>query len=197
LGLAYFLKGMSTEALQSCERAMQLNPYDAFAAWISGRLAYRLNLYEEAVGNFKRMIELLPDFYTAYSDLAQAYENMGMTQLALETQKRAVEACRRYLKNFPNEARAHILLATNSARLGMREEAIAEGLLAVGLSPDDPVMMYNMACLYSLLNESEAAMQWLNKSIQHGRRDFEWMKRDPALNNIRNHPDYKKIVDEQ
>jgi serine/threonine protein kinase/Tfp pilus assembly protein PilF len=194
LGLAFFLKGQSKEALEACAAAIQLNPYDAFASWISGRLSYRLNQYEQAVAHFRRTIELLPDFYTAYSDLSQTFENMGQVESAVETQTKTVEACKRYLQNFPNEARAHIFLATNSARLGLREEAITEGFIAVGLSPDDPVMMYNMACLYSVLNEPEASLEWLARSIRNGRRDFEWMKRDPSLDNIRNLPVYQKLV---
>src|SRR3990172_1644522 len=117
-----------------------------------------------------------------------------MIELALDSQRRTVEACRRYLESSPNEARAHIFLATSSARLGLWSEAVAEGELAARLAPDDPVMMYNVACLYSLLNEQETAVQWLARSIQHGRRDFEWMKRDPALENIRNHPSYKALL---
>ena len=64
----------------ACKRAIELNPCDAFAQWISGRLSYRLNKYEEAIERFQKTVELVPDFYTAYSDLAQAYENSGQHQ---------------------------------------------------------------------------------------------------------------------
>lgn len=194
LGLAYLLKGMSNEALASCQQAMQLNPYDAFAAWILGRLYYRLGRYEDAAKQFKNTIKLLPSFYTAYSDLGQTLQNVGLKDQAVEMYKETIEACSRYLESFPDEARARILMATSCAKLGDKTRAIREGLLAVGLSPDDPVMMYNMACLYSLLNEPEAGIQWLRKSIQHGRRDFEWMQRDPTLENVRNHPSYQALL---
>jgi adenylate cyclase len=197
LGLAYFLKGMVSEATDACRNAIQLNPYDAFATWISGRIAYRLNQYEESIQHLKKTVELLPDFYTAYSDLAQAYENLGMMELAMDAQRKTVAACRHYLQTSPNEARAHVFLAMSSARLGQRKEALTEGHLAAKYSPDDPVMMYNLACLYSLLDEKETAVQWLAKSIQYGRRDFEWVKRDPALENIRNHPAYKTLFGEK
>jgi serine/threonine protein kinase/Flp pilus assembly protein TadD len=190
LGQAYFLKRMIEEARDACRKATELDPNDPFAAWISGRLLYRMNLYEEAAERFRKTIELLPDFYTAYADLSQAYHNLGMHEIANETRKKTLEVCRRYLQHYPNEARAVIFLATSYAWLDARDEAIYEGKRAAKLSPKDPVMMYNLACLFSLLNEKDEAVRWLSQSIQYGRRDFEWMKRDPELENIRNHPGY-------
>ncbi len=194
LGLAYFLKRMIEEAREACRKAAQLDPNDPFAAWISGRLLYRMNQYMEAAERFRKTIELLPDFYTAYGDLSQAYENLKMPEIATETRKKTIEVCRRYLQNYPNEARAHIFLATSYAWLNARSEAIAHGKRAAELSPEDPVMMYNLACLFSVLHEQDEAVHWLSKSIQLGRRDFEWMKRDPELNNIRNHPGYLALI---
>ena len=194
LGLAYFLKRMIDEAREACRKAVELDPNDPFATWISGRLHYRMNQYDEAAERFRRTIELLPDFYTGYNDLSQTYENTGMAEMATETRKQTIEACRRYLQQFPNEARAHILLATSYAWLDARSEAIAEGERAAEISPTDPVMMYNLACLFSLLNEQDKAVHWLSQSIHYGRRDFEWMKRDPELENIRNHPGYQALL---
>lgn len=194
LGLAYLLKRMSAEAIEACGRAIDLNPQDAFATWISGRLAYRLNNYNEAAKFFLRTVELVPDFYTAYSDLAQAYQNMGLTDEAVDARKATIKACRDYLGNYPDEARAYIFLATASAWLRDLSAAREAGEKAEQLSPDDPVMMYNLACLYSILNEQDRAIAFLEKSIQNGRRDFEWMKRDPALENIRHHPGYLKLL---
>jgi len=194
LGFAFFLKRMEKEAIDACRKAIRLNPHDAFATWISGRLAYRLNRYEEAARWFQHTIELLPDFYTACNDLAQTYENLGMLEEAAYAHRKTIETCRKYLERFPSEARAHIFLANSSVRGGEREAAIAEGKIAAQLSPNDPVMMYNLACLYSQLNQPEIAVEWLEKSIENGRRDFEWMKRDPELENIRTHPAYLELV---
>lgn len=193
-GLAYFLKGMIQEAEQSCRKATELNAQDAFAVWISGRLAYRMNRYEEAADRFKRTIELLPDFYTAYSDLSQAYQNLGLVDRAEETKAKAAEACERCLANFPGEARAYIFLATSCAWLGRKEKAMEAGAKALELSQDDPVMMYNAACLYSLVNEQDLAVHWLARSVEKGRLDLEWVMRDPSLNNIRNHPGYLALM---
>lgn len=194
LGLAYLLKGLGQVAIEACNKAIELNPYDSFAVWISGRLFYRLNKFEEAAQRFKRTIELLPDFYTAYSDLSQAYANMGMTQAANAMKRETIRACRRYIENFPREARAYTILATASAWIGEREQAVEAAEQARQLSPNDPVLLYNLACLYSILDEPENALTHLRESIRLGRRDFEWMNRDPSLENLRKHPGYKDLL---
>lgn len=196
LGLAELLKGHGQTAIEACNKAIDLNPYDAFAAWIAGRLYYRLNQYEEAAQRFKRTIELLPDFYTAYSDLAQAYENMGMSQAAIEMKRETIQACRRSIANFPREARAYNFLATASAWLGERKQAMEAAERARELSPEDPVLLYNLACLYSILEEIDTALSYLRESIRLGRRDFEWMNRDPSLANLRKHPAYNTLQTE-
>lgn len=197
LGLAYFLKGVIRDAEESCRKAIQLNPQDAFALWISGRLAYRMQRFEEAAERFKRTIELLPEFYTAYADLARSYQNLGLTDRALDVRQVEVVAGERYIAHFPNEARAHIFLANAYATLGEPEKAKEAGSNALKLSPNDPVMMYNAACLYSQLNEQDLAIYWLKKSFELGRRDLEWVKRDTDLDNIRNHPEYLALIGEK
>jgi non-specific serine/threonine protein kinase len=196
LGLAYFLKGMGQEAVEVCARAIDLNPHDAFAIWISGRLLYRMNHYTESIERFQRTIYLFPDFYTAYSDLTQAYANLGMQDVAREMRKKTVEACRRYLEHSPRESRARIFLANSLAWLGQRDDALAEGKAAIELNPQDPVMMYNLACLYSILNEPEPAIDWLTKSVRQGRRDSEWIRRDPSFSNLRDHARFVELIAE-
>ena len=54
--------------------------------------------------------------------------------------------------------------------------------------------MYNLACLYSQLGDPDTAISWLKKSIHSGRFDLEWIKRDPDLANLRNHPEYLALI---
>lgn len=45
---------------------------------------------------------------------------------------------------------------------------------------------YNRACLYSLLDKKEAAIKSLERSVELGLLDYNHLKNDPDLNNIRN-----------
>ena len=61
------------------------------------------------------------------------------------------------------------------------------------LRPEDPTVLYNLACSYSLTRQFEKAVASLNLAIQRGYRDFQWLTKDPDLKELRSHPLYKKI----
>ena len=54
--------------------------------------------------------------------------------------------------------------------------------------------VYNLSCTYSLLNEKAKAIEYLDKSIKTGYRNYAHIKEDTDLDNIRNEESYKKIL---
>jgi hypothetical protein len=69
-----------------------------------------------------------------------------------------------------------------------------EGDKALELSPDDPIMMYYGACLYARLGEKKEAIRLIGDSINSGYENFEWIKRDPDFENIRNEPGFIELI---
>lgn len=53
------------------------------------------------------------------------------------------------------------------------------------LRRDDPLVHYNLACSYSLLGEIDAAFKTLKNAILLGYDDFNYLRRDPDLENLR------------
>lgn len=62
------------------------------------------------------------------------------------------------------------------------------------LQPDNTVIYYNISCLYARKNKPKKAVEWLKQAIEKGYSDWEQIKSDPDLENIRNTAYYKKIV---
>lgn len=54
----------------------------------------------------------------------------------------------------------------------------------------------NLACLYSLAGEVSSALDALEKSYEAGLADPDWMRQDSDLDNIRNHPRYRALVEQ-
>ncbi len=75
------------------------------------------------------------------------------------------------------------------------EEAKREGAKALELSIGDPIMMYYGACLYSRLGEKGKAVELLKSAVANGYENFEWIKRDPDFNTIRNEPGYLELME--
>jgi thiol-disulfide isomerase/thioredoxin len=54
---------------------------------------------------------------------------------------------------------------------------------------------YNCACAYSLKGEKPKALEQFEKSLKDGYADFDHMAEDTDLDNIRNEPKYKELVE--
>ncbi len=55
----------------------------------------------------------------------------------------------------------------------------------VQLRPDDPLILYNLACSYSLLNEIDKSLKIIKLAIDSGFRNFLYFEQDPDLENLR------------
>jgi len=100
----------------------------------------------------------------------------------------------RYLSHHPDDARARIFLANVLARLNRIDEGKVEVAKSLEMSPDDPLMMYNAACFYAIAGEKRLAIETLKKSVNAGQKHYEWIKRDPDLDSIRNEPGYIELM---
>jgi len=62
------------------------------------------------------------------------------------------------------------------------------------LLPWDPTVFYNLACSFALLGQTGPALNALERALQLGYRDFDWMEEDVDLENIRDSNQYKSLV---
>ena len=62
------------------------------------------------------------------------------------------------------------------------------------LKKHDPVVYYNLACSYSLLNQADKAFEALDRAAALGYRDADHMDDDDDLVNVRADPRYAQAV---
>jgi TolB-like protein/Flp pilus assembly protein TadD len=194
LGLSYYYKGSFEEALTAVNKAINLDSNNFFAYWILGRIYLTTDKDKDAVEPMKKVIELNPDFYTAYSDLRLIYERLGEKQKQDELLDQTINFYNRYLEQNPDDGRARIFFAQVLVILERIEEAKRETTMALELSPNDNVMLYNAACVYSRINEKKTAINTLRTIVASGFEHYEWIKRDPDLENIRKEPEYVELM---
>jgi adenylate cyclase len=89
LGLVYYNKNLSKEALIATEKAISFDPDNFFAYWVRGRLYRVLGRDSEAVFDFKKVLELNGDFHSPYGDLQMAYETLHDEKNLQDTIERA------------------------------------------------------------------------------------------------------------
>jgi len=194
LGLSYFNKKMIDEALIAVQKAIELDPNNYNGYWILGRIYHITDRDREAVEYLKKAVALNPDFHTALGDIILIYERLGETDNYGAMVKASVEFYPRFLSQHPDDARARIYYAIALARYGRADEAKQEAARASEMSPDDPLMLYNVACFYGVIGEKLAAIETLKRAITAGFQYYDWIKRDGDLESIRNEPEYMEMM---
>ncbi len=194
LGLAYFDKKELQEAVTATQKAIELDPNNFVAYWILGRIYHATDRDLEAADLFRKTIVLNPDFYSAHNDLLMVYERLNDREQHAKTMDALIEFFPRYLMQHPDDARGHMYFAIHLATVERADEAKTEGQRALELNPNDSLMMYNAACLYARLGEKKQAVEMLKNAIKNGQEDFEWIKRDPDLDTLREEPEYIEIM---
>jgi Flp pilus assembly protein TadD len=65
---------------------------------------------------------------------------------------------------------------------------------ALAVDPDDSALLYNVACVYALTNENERAIETLERAVDRGFGQREWIETDPTLAPLRGTPRYEAIL---
>ena len=86
------------------------------------------------------------------------------------------------------------VLSDDYAWRGKLDEGLKADAQLARMQPDDPAVLYNLACSHSLANNFEEAVAALAQSVARGFNDFKWLMKDPDLVNLRKEPLFKKIL---
>jgi Flp pilus assembly protein TadD len=119
-----------------------------------------------------------------------------MTAVA-KLQDRFISVLERQLQTVPEDARAHVLLATSYASVGRALEAASEVEKAVAMRGNDPLTLYNAACTYGNLNMKAEALATLKKAVEAGYHNPDWAARDNDLACIHDDPEFHRLIKEQ
>jgi tetratricopeptide (TPR) repeat protein len=97
------------------------------------------------------------------------------------------------VRRDPDYADALQLLGDHYTQRGRYAEGLKVDERLSRLEPHDPLVFYNLACSYSLTEQFDRAVSALEKALQLGYRDFNWLARDPDLRELRRQPIYRDI----
>lgn len=194
LGLVYYNKNLPEEALVAAEKAISFDPDNFFAYWVRGRLYRVMDRDADAIFDFNKVLELNGDFHSPYGDLQMAYETLQDKKNLQETVERAALFYPTYLIHHPDDSRAHQFYAFTLKRLGRLEEAKKEMQKGIEQNPNDPIIVYNAACFYALIDDKTAAVENLKKAIGNGFENYNYLRHDPDLKSLQNEPDFIALM---
>ncbi len=86
---------------------------------------------------------------------------------------------------YPDFIDVLIPLGDAYTRRGLHEKGLEIDLRLAHLRAHDPLIWYNLACSYSLLSRLDEGLDALRRAVELGYSDFEHLRRDPDLTNLR------------
>jgi tetratricopeptide (TPR) repeat protein len=99
------------------------------------------------------------------------------------------------VRRDPNYVEALQILGDHYTQRGRISEGLKVDERLARLEPSNPMVFYNLACSYSLSGEMDHAVDALEKALQLGFRDFDWLARDPDLKKLRSHVAFDDLKD--
>ena len=193
-GLAVSLSKHFDEAEREFDTAMRLDPKLFEAAYWFARSRLSQGMYEEAVKLLERAAALRPEDYQTAGFLGQALIALGKHEEAAASYRRQVKLIDVHLELNPDDPRACILGAVANAIIHDKERAVQFAKQAMQVDPDDPMLLYNVACTYAQLSMPQESLDALERSVEKGWGDRNWIEHDSDLDSIRDTPRYKAIV---
>lgn len=186
-GLAdlYHDMGRYDEALKAIDEALRLDPEQKkmrIPYLIRGRVYMSMHNYPRAIEEYSRALVLKAD-PDMWARLAETYSLAGDEAGA----KRTIE---QGLKEMPNDTVLEMLLIMGDT---VSAKAKAPKMVSKETSANQ---QYNAACIYSRMNMPEEALAALRKSLECGFRNFYHIAWDQDLDNIRELPEFKEMMDE-
>lgn len=130
----------------------------------------------------------LSQFYNHDSDHSDS--NYSKTRWAP-----AVELYGSFVKTEPDNGRAWFNLGYALHYSREHARAIEAFQHALSLGYHKPISSYNVACAYAMLNQKDAAFEWLDRAIKEGFTSYGNLSGDRDLDGLRSDPRFKRFVE--
>ena len=195
LGAVYFYLERWQEARQQFERSLAIEEnYNAFSNL--GTLDFQEGHFADAVESFRKALELDDSDYLVWGNLASAYEHAGQEQMAQPNFQKAINKAERELQANPGDP--YILCDLAGYFVGLREHSKARSLLVKvqALHSGDPDIMLRIGENYFHLQDSERALQWIEKAIEHG-YPKEHLRGNPSLRPLLSNKRFQSLLQDR
>ncbi len=189
LGVALVRKGKVDEALYHFREALRINPDYADARTNLGRvLDTRLKPINKGIAKIEEALETNPDDPVLHYNLGRLYERKGGLDEATGQYKKALSIQPGFIPALNSLA----LVYTAKMQYDM---AISMFKRIISLRPDASGVYYNIACVFAMEKRKKDSIEWLKKAINRGYNNWEMIKTDEDLKNIRDSSYYRELIE--
>ncbi len=193
LGDVYRNSNQYKKSESAYKKALELMPDNAEVRAYLSHLYKAQKKYKEAEKYYIEAIECLPP--SQISILSYSYEDLGFLYLNdLKAFSKAEVSFQKSIELKSRSVRIYYGLSLSylyQNKMRLFEKTIQEGIKKF---PENTTLFYNNACLYSIANNLEKAIEYLETAIQKGYSNYEWMQKETDLENVRKTPEFKTLM---
>jgi tetratricopeptide (TPR) repeat protein len=191
LGVLLAAEGGIEAALDHFSRAVAHRPDFAEAHYNMANTLLAAGAPDKALAHYQRVLDIDP----AYKHAALIYRRLGAIMLRKRKTAEAAEYLRQALSLDPGHVETTEMLAGIYKSSGRYDAAVDLYRRLLEKRPDCSITItYNLACLFALKNDPETAVSWLKKSIAAGFSHAELLTVDKDLDNIRQAPAFRELI---
>jgi serine/threonine protein kinase/tetratricopeptide (TPR) repeat protein len=193
-GLTLTYQRRFDEAAREFDKAMELDSNLYEAPWYYARSLQAQGNLTRAVELYEKAAELRVDDYQALIFAGVAYDALNRKDKSVDAFRRGVAAAERTISLNPGDSRAMYLGAIASQRLGDDRQAEEWARRAVQTDPSHPLLLYNIACFHATAGRPGLALDHLERAMELGMRNKDWLMTDPDLESIRSDPRFQALL---
>jgi serine/threonine protein kinase/Flp pilus assembly protein TadD len=182
------------EARAEFETAIRLDGHLFEARYFYGRACMSEGRLAEAARLFEEAAQLRPEDYQSLLLGAGVLAGLGRKPESEAAYRRGLHAAEEHLRLYPDGSRALCLGATAWCQLGDRERALDWARRAIAVDADEPMTLYNIACVQALLGQTEEALDTLTRAVERGYTNKEWIQNDADFASLHKHPRFEALL---
>jgi TolB-like protein/DNA-binding winged helix-turn-helix (wHTH) protein/Tfp pilus assembly protein PilF len=179
--------GKSEEAIAEMKKALELDPFSRIYNTVFGLTYFYARRYDQAGEQFKKAIELNPDFFVTYYHFAWLYSEVGQYQNAISelTKGRLLSGNAGVVKNAASQE-----VALRKAFVANGATGFWQQLLKSGANIGE----FDNPQLYARLGDKQSALEWLARNYEERRALGTLLNVDPAFDSLRSDPRFGDLV---
>ena len=193
-GQVLSLAGRHEEAEESFRDAMSLAPSQFDAYYWYARDSFAQGKLELSAVQFEQARLVAPDDYQAPLLVAQIYESLDRHDDAQRSRTEGIRVVEERLRSAPGDVRALYMGANALVALGEVDRGLEWASTARFMEPDEPMVLYNVACVYALAGNSGAAIDLLDEAVHKGLMQKAWIEHDSNLDSLRSEERFQSIL---
>jgi tetratricopeptide (TPR) repeat protein len=187
LGATLYLKGDVNEATSHFIEALRIMP-DYNEALNNLRISLAANGgIDHAIEKLKKLINIFPQNSGLYYSLGVMYGKKGELDKAIEQYETALS----YHSEFPQVLFDMAFLYSIKGEYEMALELFKK---TIEIQPDLFWAYYNIAAILAIQNRVDESISWLDRAINRGFRNWDFLVKDIKLKNIRMTSYYNELI---